>query len=581
MKQSRLLNNIVGGSYEADERIAGCAVSQNLYAESVEEASNGFYYTSALRSVEGERVAFDFSPIAAAVDVNGQGFRGLFVASDDSVFAAFGKIVVRMTKNPITGFWSYETIYTQPLETIGRVRFCETGGINSHVVWIDGTSVVKAYPLDPTKAEAQGIQVPIECRTPLRVYLTSDEIKQDTNQYVRPTSICSLAGSLAINDPENDTWYYTDAYALGGTDYTRKVYDIDADGNIQYVSGTYEVKTKVVNITDVAQGSDTAYLWLDRYSKPKWVTAEYSADNVTGMTTCGDFLFVFGTRSVQVYNQQASTDAQGFSSMVYSSMHRNVQDIGTRNPDTVSVVGGLVHWLGSSERGERSVLVSEGGVPRRISTNAIERELEGKNLEGAFGFGYSSNGHDFYCLTIPSIEKTFCYDAATRQWHNRSTLKDDNTDGAWWVRFAANACGDIVIAGYGVPKMCALDKNKFDDYRGRSIVKRRTCPIIISDFSPFMVNDIQLVWNTGTTTYPAGTDASDNPAVILEVSTDGGNTFDEGRYGYGGFQGQYGHRTIWYGIGSGTMFVFRFTITDRVNVAITGAKISHTRLAHF
>ena len=93
MKNSRLLNQIVGGSYEADERIAGCAVSQNLYAESVEEASNGSYYTTALRSVDGERVVLsDF------VDGDGaKGCRGMFTASDESIFAAFGESVYRIS----------------------------------------------------------------------------------------------------------------------------------------------------------------------------------------------------------------------------------------------------------------------------------------------------------------------------------------------------------------------------------------------------------------------------------------------------------------------------------------------------
>ena len=193
MKQSRLINQVVGGSYVQDERIAGCAVSQNLFAESVEEASNGFYYTTALRSVEGERVVLDVTDVS---DPNLQGCRGMLVASDNSIFAAFGMNIVRITKNQVTGEYAYERIYAQDAETIGPVRFCETGGVNSHVVWIDGTEWVKAYPLDPDKATALGISVPVKFRTPLRVYLTSDEIKDDTNEHVVPDSICCLAGSL-------------------------------------------------------------------------------------------------------------------------------------------------------------------------------------------------------------------------------------------------------------------------------------------------------------------------------------------------------------------------------------------------
>lgn len=578
MKQTRLLNLVVGGSYVQDERVAGCAVSQNLYAESVEEASNGFYYTTALRSVEGERVVLDVTYVA---DANNQGCRGLFVASDDTIFAAFGRSVVRISKNPVTGEYRYERIYTQDIETICPVRFCETGGINSHVVWIDGTEYVKAYPLEPEKATSQGIAVPVKFRTPLRVYLTSDEIQDSVNEHVVPTSICSLSGSLVINDPMNDTWYFTDPYALGGTTYTRSVYDLDANGNIQYESGTYKVKTRQVRLSSEEPTSLTAYLWLDRYSKPHFQTAEYAADNVAGMVCVGDILVVMGSKSLQFYTQQSSTDAQGFSSLVFSSVNRNIRDLGVKSFDSVAVVDGKAVFLGSSTRGERSVWVTDGNAPVRISTNAIEREMEGHDISRAHACGWMNNGHQFYCITIPSIHKTFCYDFATRQWHNRSSRLEDGTDSNWWVRYCANAGGDIVVAADRTRKLAVLDKDKFDDYLGRPIIKRRTCPILMSDFSPFIVNDLQLVWNTGTTKDVTNAQGARDPVVMLEVSTDGGNTFGEERWAYGGRTGEYGHRSIWYGIGAGTLFVFRFTISDRVNVVITGAKVSHTRLAHF
>ena len=129
--------------------------------------------------------------------------------------------------------------------------------------------------------------------------------------------------------------------------------------------------------------------------------------------------------------------------------------------------------------------------------------------------------------------------------------------------------------------MGVLDKEKFDDIAGRPIIKRRICPILMSDFSPFIVNDLQLVWNTGTTRDVTNAEGARNPVVMLQVSTDGGNTFGDERWAYGGLTGQYSYRTIWYGIGAGTLFVFKFTISDRVNVVITGAKVSHTILAHF
>lgn len=575
MKQARLINNIIGGSYEADERFAGCAVSQNLFAESVEEASNGFYYTTALRSVDGERIVLqDF----IYKDTYSQGCRGLFSASNECIYGAFGDCVYRLERNDNTGKYEATLLYTEAVPTIGEIVFCETGGINSHVCWVNGTEVVRAYPIEAEKAMQSGFVPPLSFHTPLRQYKTADEVKNDTNEHIAPNQICSINGSLVINDPKSDTWYYTDAYILGGTSYKREIYALNEDGSVQYESGsTYKVKTREVRLTDFDPASTTSYLWLDRYSKPNFQTAEYSADNVTGMCVAGDRLVVFGTKSIQSYAQTTSTDAQGFSYMVFSSMNSNVRDIGCKAINSIKVVGQGAVFLCNSSTGEKSVMVAGNGQPSRISTNAIEREIEAVNTDDAYAFTYSGKGHQFYGITIPALDKTYVYDFATRQWHNRSTFDGKGRNGAWWCRYVASAKADVILCGKGISKVAVFDHNKYDDYLGNAIIKQRTAPALTNDYSPFVLNDFHLLWNNGTTKDVTNENGALNPVVMLEVSEDGGNTFAMERWAYGGRAGQYGYRTIFYGLGGyGNLFVFRITISDRVNVVITGAKVGHT-----
>lgn len=580
MKQTRLINNIIGGSYEADERFAGCAVSQNLFAESVEEASNGFYYTTALRSVEGERVILeDF----IYKDTYKQGCRGLFSASDECIYGAFGDCIYKIEKNENTGKYSSALLYTETVPTFGTIVFCETGGINSHVCWVNGTEIVLAYPIDAEKSTANGFTPPLSFHTPLRQYKTADEVKNDTNEHICPNQICSINGCLVINDPKSDTWYFTDAYILGGTTYTREIYDLKEDGSVQYEKGSnYKVKTRNVNLTDFEPSSNTSYLWLDRYSKPNFQTAEYSADNVTGMCIAGDRLVVFGTKSIQSYTQTTSTDAQGFSSMVFSSQNNNVRDIGCKAVESIKVVGSGAVFLCNSSSGEKSVMVVGGGQPIRISTNAIEREIESVNTDDSFAFTYSGKGHQFYGITVPSLDKTYVYDFATKQWHNRSTFDGKGHNGAWWCKFIASAKSDVLLCGKGVDKVAVLDREKYDNYLGNAIIKQRTAPALTNDYSPFVLNDLMILWNNGTTKDVTNENGAQNPVVMLEVSNDGGNTFSMERWAYGGKAGQYGYRTVFYGLGDyGNLFVFRITISDRVNVVITGAKIGYTITSEF
>lgn len=577
MRQARILQNVVGGSYESDDRKAGYSVSQNLYAEEVEKAGNGFYFTTSLRSVPGERKVLENFVVS---DRYKQGCRGMFTASDGSVFAAFGDGIYRTRKNAITGRYDFEIISSYDVPSIGQVRFCETGGINSHVCWIDGSENIRAYPLSPEKATSAGFSLPLSFHTPLRQYRTADEVVNDINEHIRPSQICSLNGSLIINDPESDTWYYTDAYILGGTKYTREIYDLDEGGNVRYKPGSrYEVLTREVRLTDFDPSSNTSYIWLDRYSKPNFVTAEYSADKVTGMKVAGDFLYVFGTNSIQVYSQRTSTDAQGFTSMVFSSSGQNIREIGCGIIDSIQSVGNVIVFWGENGGGQRGVYSISGASVTRLSTNAMERSMDGKNLEGIRSLTYSENGHSFYCLKVPALARTFCYDFKTDQWHDRTTMDRKSNDGCWWAEYSAYSGGDILIAGSSEQCIAKLDKDKFDDYKGDPIVKRRITPAIINDHSPFMVNDVELVWNTGTTRDVTNENGAMDPVVMLEVSDDGGNIFSEEMWAYGGCAGSYSERTIWYGVGAmGTEIVFRFTITDRVPVVVTGAKIGFTVL---
>lgn len=576
------MQNVVGGSYESDVRMAGCSVSMNLYAEEV-EGNEGQYYTSALRSVDGESTA------NLGSDAPADGCRGLILASDGYVYGMFGSGLYKIGMDA-SGAYSCEKLCTiSDSDASSRVSFAETGGINSHVVWVNGSDAcLWSYPLYPSKDDALGVTYPVSYPTPVRVYVSEGQIQSATtfseieDENVVPAHVCCINGSIIIDDPEADTWYYTDAYMIGGTNSTRNIYVLDDEGNVQYEEdSSYEVLTEDVSLTSLDSTSGTAYLWLDRYSKPIYQTAEYSADKVTQMVVCGDYFYVFGAHSLQIYAQTTYTDAYGYSNMSFSSTGRSVRGIGCEIGDTVSTINGTCIFLGSSSDGARGVWYSQGSAPTRISTSAMEREWQGETMSGSYSLAWHENGHTFYALTVPSMDKTYVFDMATQQWHSRSTRSSKGRDCAWWPEYAVSLGNVTHLAGSGFAGLAYMDKDKFSDYLGNPIVKRRTCPILISDYSPFIINDIQLLWNTGTTTDRNDTTNSKNPVVMLEVSRDGGNTYGSAMFGRGGKTGQYGYRTIWRGIGRGTLMVLRFTISDMVKVVITGAKFAYSTLSRF
>jgi hypothetical protein len=539
----------------------------NMFVEKKESSEPRGYTQKTLRSVEGERSVLTF-PFANRI-----GCRGLFTASDGSMFAVFDAKVYRITRND-----SGELSKTEIAAVISRptqVVFAETGGIDSHVVWVDGNSFLYAYSVKTGTYR--------QFRTPLRTYKSADGNAIVEETYFTPTHVVCINGVICINDSENDTWYYTDPYVLGGTTDERKIYEL-VDRQVQYKSDNVTVKTKTVSISEDADNG-VSYLWLDRYSLPKFQTAEYVADKITAMTFCNDRIYVFGEKSLQVYTPTMTEDAYGNSYSVFSSTGNNTRDNGAEIGATVATLGGKVFWLGSSTVGDHSVWVSDGGAPVRISSNNIERELRSfGNIADAYGFAYAYNGHQFYVLTIPSADKTYCYDVTTQEWFNRSTREPGTGRNRYWApSFATAAYGGIYLGCYSAQYLIVVDAEKFTDFRGNPIIKRRTSPVFVKDFAPFRLDAFWMEWNTGTTTVQDPNGQGANPTAMLECSNDGGNTWGMEQWAHGGMIGQYFWRTEWRGgfpcggFQLPRMYVLRLTVSDPVKVVITAAKMQVTQ----
>ena len=561
----------IGGSNKSDVMMDSPEELLNMFVEKKEVAENRGYAPKVLRSVEGERSVLDF-PFDTRI-----GCRGMFAASDGTVFAAFDSKVYRIVRDGSGDLsaTAIADISSRPVQVV----FAETGGPDSHVVWVDGSSFLFAYSLKYGSYR----QFP----TPLRTYKSTDGT-QIGEERTTPSHVVSISGVICINDCDNDTWYYTDPYVLGGTGYEREVYRL-VDNQVQYDIDGVTVLTDTVNIDDEADNG-VAYLWLDRYSLPKFQTAEYVADRITAMTLCNDRIYVFGEKSLQVYTPTTTADAYGNSYSVFSSTGNNTRDNGSEIGTTVATLGGKVFWLGSSTIGDHSVWVSDGGAPIRISSNNIERELRSfGNIADAYGFAYAYNGHQFYVLTVPSADRTFCYDVTNQEWFNRSTRDAESGRNRYWFpSFAVAAYGEIYLGSYSAGCLMKIDQDKFTDFRDNPIIKRRTSPVFVKDFAPFRLDAFFMEWNCGTTTQQNPVDGDGNlvsafnPVAMLECSNDGGNTWGMEQWAHGGRIGQYFWRTEWRGgfpcggYQLPRMYVLRLTISDPVKVVITSAKMQIT-----
>ncbi len=85
--------------------------------------------------------------------------------------------------------------------------------------------------------------------------------------------------------------------------------------------------------------------------------------------------------------------------------------------NTVAKVGdGTVCFIGTDERGANIAWQMAGRTPQRISTNAIEAQWYVYDTTGANAYVAQHEGHWFYVVNFPIVDKTWAYDISTGQW---------------------------------------------------------------------------------------------------------------------------------------------------------------------
>lgn len=141
-----------------------------------------------------------------------------------------------------------------------------------------------------------------------------------------------------------------------------------------------------------------------------FATAEGAPDDLMHIMSDHRELWLFGSTTTEIWY----TTGEDFP---FTRMSGAFIEKGILAPFTAAKADNTVFWVGHDSQ----VYIANGYAPQRISTNAVEFDIERAEMKDAFAFTYAQEGHIFYWLTMPSIQKTWVYDASTALWHERST----------------------------------------------------------------------------------------------------------------------------------------------------------------
>jgi hypothetical protein len=264
-----------------------------------------------------------------------------------------------------------------------------------------------------------------------------------------------------------------------------------------------------------------------------------------------------------------------------------------------------IYWLGKDARGQGMVFRAAGYMGQRISTHAIEWQLqEYPDLSDAVGYTYQQDGHSFYVLNFPTANTTWVFDVATGAWHERASFEDGQFN-----RHRGNSQmffnSETVIGDYQNGKLYKFDLDVYADegQPQKWLRSWRALPTGANNLTRTIQHAMQLDCETGVgldgQSFETGlllaengdilvTESGDpialdfnvvqgsDPQVMLRWSDDGGHTWSNEHWKSMGKIGRYGFRTIWRRLGATMKIrdrVYEVSGTDPVRIYIMGAEL--------
>ena len=246
---------------------------------------------------------------------------------------------------------------------------------------------------------------------------------------------------------------------------------------------------------------------------------------------------------------------------------------GLQAQDSVSRLGEGIAYLALDSRGQATVVMwgAALGVPQRISTFAVENAIQGYAVTSdAIGYTYSQSGHEFYVLTFPTADVTWCFDLSTNMWHKRAWRDSNNV----YHRHRSNCCvvfnQEILVGDWQNGKVYALSQSTYTD-DGDPLPCVRRAPHLTTDLRRQYFSDLQIQFQPGVGLQSG---QGSDPTCLLRWSNDGGFTWGNYHTINIGKVGQYTRRAMKRRLGYARDRVFEITVTDPVWRVVVSANLN-------
>ncbi|NOV28013.1 hypothetical protein E5S69_31500 [Cupriavidus necator] len=292
-----------------------------------------------------------------------------------------------------------------------------------------------------------------------------------------------------------------------------------------------------------------------------FASAEGVPDELVSLLVDHREIWLFGARSTEKFYSSGGSDSP------FARLNGVFIEQGIAAKYSAASINNAIVWLGANDQGGGIVWMSGGGDPQRISTHAMEEELRTyARTDDAFSFVYQQAGHAFYVLSFPTAGKTWAFDAAVGQWHERAYRDSLNNLTRDRANCHAYYGGMNLVGDHEDGRVYKLDLDATSD-DGAEILRMKDFPhsVQADGFRMFYQRfrlDAEMA--VGNPTEP-------DPQVWLQWSDDGGHTWSSTLIRSLGKIGEFKRRAEWQRLGSGYDRIWRLATTAKAKIAMQGA----------
>ena len=286
---------------------------------------------------------------------------------------------------------------------------------------------------------------------------SGNQVELFSQAYEAEDRLFAVAGSAFYEVFNDGTWTNYGAVATDPLFKVTMCSNGTAGGQIFITSGgngyIFDVNTNTLTLIadpDFPQGEaacgefmDGYFLVLIRFSRRFQISAledgtswdgldiaerSEGSDNLTAMRRSHREIWFLGRSTGEVWYDNGDPD------FPFAPIQGVFIETGTPWVALLQRIANTVMWLNFDTDGRSVVYIADGYTPKRVSTHAIEDDIQGpEDISLAEAWTYQDRGHWFYSIHLEGFQFSLVYDLTMNRWDYRALLVDDTVEPWVWT----------------------------------------------------------------------------------------------------------------------------------------------------